>query len=448
MIKNYAIAFCIIILAVLGCTQLAKKYSWDITQNNANTLTKSSQQLIDSLDEMVTITVYSPEMEMLNTCDAVLTMFKKYSPKIQASLQQTILEPRQAAQYKVTTENVLMLKYKDVQQAVDIRLNEVSEQQISSLLQQVINYANNWLVFLSGHQEADPLDKGEFGLSGFANIFAQQGMHIATLNLAQTQAIPHNTALLVVANPQQDFLPIEKSLLHQYLCNGGKLLWFTEPDSPITAMLAEEFGLKPSKGVAIDPESLRLGSPHPALKILTQYPEHAINKDLTTATIFPWSAHLKVLYQANDWEQTAFLTTSAQTWTYNGPAAKDLELLSKYKENIGPLNLGFALSRQKQDQQQEQRALVIGDSSFMINKYLNFYANAQLATNIVKWTQQDAQVLIFNTPPLKDLSYYPSKLDQFMYKYVFTLVMPLILIGVGFCLGRGWPKLQFRFRIR
>lgn len=431
---------------MLGCTQLAKRYSWDITQNRTNTLTKASQQLIDSLDELVTISVYSPDLEMLNTCDTVLTMFKKYSPKILVSLQHTILDPKQAAQYKVSTDNVLMLKYKDVQQAVDLHLNDVSEQQISSLLQQVLNYANNWLVFLSGHQEADPLDNADFGLSAFANLFAKQGMHVATLNLAQQQAIPHNTALLVVANPQQDFLPIEKSLLHQYLCNGGKLLWFTEPDSPITAFIAEEFGLKPSKGVAIDPESLRLGSPHPALKIVTQYPDHAINKDLASATIFPWSAHLQILYQANDWEQTAFLTTSEHTWTYKGPATKDLDMLSKYKENIGPLNLGIALARQKQDQ--EQRAVVLGDSSFMINKYLHIYSNAQLAANLVKWTQKDSQVLIFNTPPLRDLSYYPSKLDMFMNKYVFTLLMPLVLIGVGFCLGRGWPKLQFRFRIR
>lgn len=445
--KNHLIILGIICLAVLSCIKLPQQYTWDVTQNKTNTLTSTSKTLLDALDAPLTITVYSPDMELLNICDTVLAMFKKYSSKVNISMMQTILDPSQSAKFKVTSDHVLVVEFKDAQQAIDIRLNELSEQHISSLIQRVINDTNHWLVFLTGHQEADPLDSGEFGLSGFAQMFTQQGLRMGLLNLAQQQFIPQNTSLLVIANPQQDFLPNEKALLHQYLNNGGRLIWFTEPNAPITAFLAEEFGLKPAKGVAIDPQSLTLGSPHPALKIITQYPTHAITQDLTSATILPWSGHLQILFQANDWDQQTFLTTSSDTWTYNGPTTTDLKILRKYQEITGPLNLGVALSRPSHDAQQEQRALVIADSSFVINKYLPLYANKQLATNMVSWAQNQATVLVFNTPVLKDLSYYPSKLDAIMSRYVFTLLVPMFLVAVGFYIGRNWPKLQFRFKI-
>lgn len=447
MIKNTILIVGILFLATLGGTRLAQRYSWDITQNNSNTLKQQSMQLLDALDAPITLTVYSPDMEVLNTCDIILTMYKNYSSKVSVAQQQTILDPIQAAKLKVTSDHILVVNYKDVQQALEIRLNEFNEPQVSALIQNALNYANNWLVFLTGHEEGDPLNTGEFGLSGFAKLFAQQGMNVVTLNLAQQEFIPQNTAVLIVANPQQDFLPKEKALLHQYIGNGGKLIWFTEPDAPITAFVMEEFGVKPAKGVAIDPESSKLGSPHPALKIITQYPNHDITKDVTSATVFPWSGHLQILYQAGDWEPTPFLTTGSNTWTYSGLATRDIEILSKYQDITGPLNIGIAFTRQKEHAKNEQRALVIADSSFLINKYLPLYANSQLATNVVAWTQNNSQVYIFNTPPLKDLSYHPSTVYRFTYQYIFTLAIPLFFIGIGFYLGRNWPNLRFRFKI-
>jgi hypothetical protein len=431
MIKNILIAISILILLVLGCTKVAQKYNWDITQNQNNSLNSYGQKVIASLTESLNIDVYSPEMSILNNCESVLSLFSKYSTQVKVKFHQTILDPQQATKLNVVSEHSLMLEYKGVKHAIDINLNEFSQQKISTLIQQLINRANNWIVFLTGHNEADPLDNSEIGLSNFAKLFSDQGLHYTTLNLAETNLIPQNTAVLIVANPQLDFLPTEKNLLHQYLQSGGKLVWFTEPDSPITAFIAEEFGLKPSKGIAIDTISKQFGSPHPAVKIITAYSAHPINNDIQAATIFPWSAHLQILYQANEWQQEPFLQTNENTWTYTGPVSEDPNVLAKYKEFIGPLNLGIALSRPSTNNP-EQRSLVIADSSFILNKYLPLYANAQLATNLITWVQHDNKVILYSAPPLRDLSYYPSKFDNFIYTYFFTIILPLLFIGFGF----------------
>lgn len=432
MYKNLIITACILVLISLSVTKFTRKYSWDITQNQAHTLNSSSKQLLDRLDETVKITIYSPDINIINATIAHLERYKQYSNKIVIESKQTVLEPTHATKLNLFTDNNLMVSYKNTQRAIDIRLSELSEEQISTLLQVVTNAANHWLVFLTGHQEADPTDTSEFGLSRFADLFNKQGLPIATLNLAEQQFIPQNTSLLVVANPQQDFLPLEKAMLHKYLADGGKLLWFSEPDAKVNAIIAEEFGLQASKGVALDPESLKLGSPHPAVKIITKYPQHDITQGIQSATLLPWSAHLQILYQANDWQQEVFLTTDANTWTYHGPAANDLQRLQEYKEYSGPLNLGVALTRQLEGKASEQRAIVMADSSFMLNKYLPLYANKQLAANIIEWTQHDLAVFVYSPPPLKDLSYNPSKFERFAYQYFFTLLLPLLIVAIAF----------------
>lgn len=434
MFKNILFACTIVLLVILSCTPIVREYAWNITRNGNHGLSQATEQLLAKIDAPLTLTVHSADMQLLRACEAFLQRYKQKSPQITISLQNNILNPAQATKLKLTTEHNIIVAYKNTQRAIDLDLNDLSEQQISNLIQQTINTADQWLVFLTGHQEIDPLDTSAMGISEFANNFAKQGMSIATLNLSQQQFIPQNTALLIVANPQQDLLPIEKDLLHQYLTNGGKLVWFTEPDSPSTEFLVEEFGLKPSKGVAIDPASLQLGSPHPAIKILTNYPNHPITNEIKAATILPWSANLRVLYEANGWDQSVFLTTNPDTWTYVGSATQELKTLRQFKEQQGPLNLGFALYRANDDH--EQRALVIADSSFILNKYLPLYANAQLATSIAVWTQNDTQVFIVNPPPSKEFSYNPSKLDRFMYQYFFTILLPLVFIGLGWRRGK------------
>jgi len=435
MHKNLFVILGIAILALLSCTKFTQRYVWDITQNQSHTLTAASKTLLDRLDAPLTISVYSPDINVLNTCKDLLERYRKYSKQVTIELHQTIFHDSEQSKLNLFTDNNMLVTYKDVRHAMDVRLGELSEQQISTLIQKTSNAANHWLVFLTGHQEADPLDSSELGLSSFAGLFTKQGMHIVTLNLAEQQTIPENTALLIIANPQLDFLPVEQELIHQYLSQGGKLLWLTEPDSKITATLIEEFGIKPSKGVAIDPTSLQLGSPHPALKILTKYPEHAITDDLHTATIMPWSAHLQILFQANDWQQQVFLSTEPSTWTYTGPEAFDTKTLSEYKEHLGPLNIGIALSRSN-GTEVPQRSLVISDSSFLINKYLPLYANAQLAANAIEWTQEDVKLFIFSATPLKDLSYHTSKLDRFLYQYFFIIFLPILFITIGLYKGR------------
>jgi len=416
-------------LAVLGGTKIARNYYWDITQNKLNTLSESSKNLISSIDQPINIQVYSPNIEILNTCEAILLPYKKQSPLVSIELHEALIDPQTSSKLKLYSNNNIVVSYKNHQRGIDVNLVKLTEQQISNLIQQVVNNTNHWLVFLSGHKEEDPLDPSPSGLSSFAELFKSQGMHIAQLNLAQQQSIPNNTNTLIVANPQLDLLPLEKALLHNYLQKGGKLLWFTEPDSNVKAFIQEEFGIKLTAGVAIDPHSTQLGSPHPALKIMVSHLDHPINNELKTATILPWSGHLDISKLNNDWNPEIFIATNERTWTYAGEATQDINQMATNKEASGPLNIGIALSRANGSNQ--QRSMIIADTAFISNKYLPLYANAQLADNLVSWVQNNSNHYVFAPNPARDLNYQPDNFDRFMFRYGFTILLPLMLIGIG-----------------
>ncbi len=434
MIKKSLIIIAFLLLLLASTSNYVHKFSWDITQNQANSLTPASKKLLDRIDAPLTITVYSPNIDILNLSNELLKPYKKYSPLIKVKLEQAIIEPNRAAELKLSNEHNLIAEYKDLTKAYDINSIEMSERKISTLIQETINHTQQWLVFLSGHEELDPLDKGEMGISNFAQLFKSQGMQIAKLNLAEQQHIPKNTNVLIVANPQQDLLPIEKALLKQYVDNGGNLLWFTEPDSPVTAIFTEMFGLQLARGVAVDPASLQLGSPHPALKILTDLPKNIFTQNINGAIVLPWSGHLEFKYKVASWQEQLILATKNNTWTYAGPATIDLDTLAAHKSQLGPLKIGYAFSRQLE--QHEQHAIVVADSSFILNKYINLYSNSLLTTNLLDWVQNDVEYFVFSPAPLKDLSYHPNNFDLWLHKYLFSILLPFLLVGLGFYLQR------------
>lgn len=428
MFKTLSLSLLILSLAILSCSKLASNYSWDLSNNKINSLSDSSKKLVSNISEPLNISVYSPSINVLNICNELLQKYKKLSTYITVELHEATIDHNLAAKLKIYTDHNIVLTYKNQQQAMDLKAYTLTEALLSNLIQKVMRDTDRWLAFLTGHQEVDPFSTSMLGLNLFTDLFKAQGMHIALLNLAEQQSIPQNIDTLIVVNPQIDLLPLEKVLLHKYLERGGKLLWFTEPDSKATAWLTEEFGVRLAPGVAIDPASTSLGSPHPAIKIITQHSEHPITQNLKTATILPWSGHLDISKSLNAWQAEPFITTNEQTWAYDGDIALDLEQLAKHKQQQGPLNIGVAFSRGL------QRSLVIADSSFITNKYISLYANSMLTNNLLDWIQSSDSAYIFSQTAAKDLSYQPNVLNRQLYRYVFPFLIPLLLIGIGFYL--------------
>lgn len=399
---------------------------FDVSQNRLNSLSSHTKQLLDHYTSPLTIAVYSPDLELLDHAKDLLTQYEQYAHNLKVDYFNHPLDSAQAKEYKVISANNLVFTYENGTKALDIRHDNLNERELTRFLQVTMNTSEQWLAFLSGHEEIDPFDTTDMGLSKLTGLFKQQGFKVAQLNLLQQQQIPKNTKLIIVANPQHAFVPLEMQLLQDYLATGGAMLWFTEPYSEVTAPLRTLFNLELAAGVVIDPNSMQLGSPHPAIKIITKLPQHAITQDIKAPLLMPWSGHLYA--QQSTWNIDDLITTEQNTWTYT-QLENNLHNMLTEKAILGPLTIGVTAS--KTVAEQEQRNIIVADSSFILNKYLPMHGNAKLITNMFAWLQPHNDYFIDSPTPLKDLYYYPKQSDLWVYKYGFTLIVPFILAFIG-----------------
>ena len=106
---TFLIVATLTILAILSCTKIAQDYIWDITQNKTHALTAESKELLDRLDTSLKISVYSPDVTVLNTCNDLLKRYSKYSKHINTELHQTIFHDYNNSKFNLFTDNNILI---------------------------------------------------------------------------------------------------------------------------------------------------------------------------------------------------------------------------------------------------------------------------------------------------------------------------------------------------
>jgi len=416
MIKNIvSIILFSLLIAVTG-SNVIRNYYWDITDNRINDLALDTKEMLNRLDGPLSITFNTPNTQILTQLENIAQPLQRYSDMVNVDYVTT------------TNSETVDFYYKGKTRTFDLDIDGLNSNSFHVLLQEVLQHSDYWISFITGHGELDPFDTSSLGISQFANSLKESGIHISELNIAQLMDIPNNVNTLVIANPQMPFQEVEKKLIHKYIKENRNIWWFTEPGSPVADILKEEFGLYLTPGVIVDPSSLALGSPHPALKILTEYPEHVINTDLNTATVLPWSGNMNIVNPKNDWKYNSILATNDNAWTYTGHETVDLKVMSEHVDQTGSLNIAYSLTNH------QQRIILLADSSFMLTKYYSMYANRKFLNNALQWIDAKPTQEIVATSTQADLSYYPSTTELFLFNYAWIFFVPLIMLTLGFCI--------------
>ena len=144
------------------------------------------------------------------------------------------------------------------------------------------------LVFLGGHGERRADGEANHDYSLFSNYLSSKGIKIVNLNLTEQPAIPDDTAVLIIAGPQIDYLNGEVELIRSYLQQGGNLLWLHDPGSLYNLdKLAQDLHIRFVDGVIVDPTTQILGISDPSFALVARYNEHPITRDFALMTLYP-----------------------------------------------------------------------------------------------------------------------------------------------------------------
>lgn len=439
-IRLQNILFVTLFLGVIGMLAwLSTRYHYqaDWTANGRNTLSAASVAVLKEIKEPLKVKVFVAETGPLKQrLGDVLRRYQRHKGDMQLEFINPDTDPELVRKLAITMNGEMVFEY----QGRSEKVAAMDEQSITNALQRLTRSEERWLVFLEGHGERSPFGQANHDLQTWARELEAKGIKLKGINLATQPVIPDNTAVLVIAGPQVNYLPGEVKLIEAYLQRGGNLLWLADPDGlrGLDAV-AEQLGVALQPGVIVDPTTQMFSINNPTFAIVGDYGMHPVTQDFDVLTIFPMAAGVTLEAQRG-WQGDGFLTTTAKSWSETGVLEGEISF-NETRDIPGPLNIGVSVTRALdggdgakeagEGQGRQQRVIVIGDGDFLSNAYLGNGGNLNLGMNIVNWLSSDDQLLAIPAKTAPDTSLNLSKTDSVIIGFGFLLVLPLLLLGSG-----------------
>lgn len=433
--------FCLLSISVGLLAWLSHKHSveYDWTANGRHTLSEASRNLLAQMPDKIEITSYARENSQLR--DAIKKFVGKYQrhkPEIVLHFVNPDAVPDEVRNLGISIDGEIIVRYQDRSEHV----KSDKEQVFTNALQRLARNQERWIAFVEGHGERNALGDANHDMGEWVRQLFNQGYRVQPINLSETQAIPDNTGILLLAGPRIDYLPGEVEIIINYINDGGNLLWLQEP-GPLYKLdaLAEELALNFYEGAIIDYAGQLIGINDPSISLVTKtlYPPHALTEDFEFTTLFPMAGAIELL-DTDIWTAKPILTTGDHTWNETGKLEGGVEY-NEGSDTQGPLTIGISLERELESEQSEelvtkqQRIVVIGDGDFLSNTYLANSGNNELGTRIINWLSSDDEFIAIPPKISNDTQLNISATVLGIIGIGFLFILPAALIAIGIAIG-------------
>ncbi|SEP00605.1 GldG family protein [Nitrosovibrio sp. Nv6] len=437
LVRNGLFAIMLVSLVGLpGYLAWETRTQWDVTQNERNSLSEASVEVLEKIDGPILATVYASQDAQLGNVSKKIRDFLSPYQRIKPDFDVTFIDPAeqpklaQAAGVQTNGEMVIELNGRRE------HLISFNERALINLLMRLARSHDKLVMALSGHGErkldgAASADLGEFGKQLIAN-----GFRIQTLNFAIAADVPPDTSVLIISSPQVD-LPegvVEKLLA--YIESGGNLLWLLDQE-PLHGLqpLAEKLELTLTPGVVIDPQARQLKAPI-TFSVGANYGQHPVTNNFDYITVFPFARQITV-NDNEEWRSVSLVEAAQTGWVETGKLDTGIVFDTMYDVS-GPVSIAAALSRSLHER--EQRIAVIGSGYFLANTYLGHGKNLDFGINLVNWLAGDEDLIAIQPRATVDSSLSLNESTLTIMAWGFLIVMPLIFLTSGMIIWRRRRK--------
>jgi ABC-type uncharacterized transport system involved in gliding motility auxiliary subunit len=422
--------FVVLLLTIVGMLAwLSEHYKvrWDWTAAGRNTLTEPSRVLLRRLSGPIEITAYvRGEPRIRQSVLQLLERYQRYKPDIRLRFVNPDLVPDEVRARQISADGEMVVSYRRREE----HAKTVTEEALTTALERLARADTRWISYISGHGERD--------LLGTA-------FKLHALTLGEAGEVPAEAAVLVVSPGRVDFPADEVDAVLRYLDTGGNLLWLAEP-GPSRGMepVASALGIAFEPGTIVDPTTQVLGISHPAFVPVSAYPGHPVTKNLKLMTVYPHAVGI-AWGQPPGWRTRGILSTGLRAWSKTGDLKGELRF-DDAADVSGPLDIGIAMQRtvtanDDQDEDKQQRVIVIGDGDFLSNAYLGSGSNLDLALNVFNWLADDETLIDIPARSAPDLAFELSRTAAAFIRFGVMFGLPALILGIGFFIWRRRRRL-------
>jgi ABC-type uncharacterized transport system involved in gliding motility auxiliary subunit len=441
---NLAIAAIVVlvIITLVEAISLRHSHRFDLTANKRYSLSPQSQQLLAGLPQPVKATAfYQDTQREREAAKDLLDQYAYYGKQFTYEFIDPDRNPGLAKHYGITSYGTIVLE----SGAKDEKVLVADEENLTNGLLKVMREGKKVVYFLEGHGEHSINNTERDGYAESKRAIESQNYLVKSLNLLTEGKIPDDASILIVAGPRKDLLEPEFAELTRFIERGGKVMFLVDPEGPpgLPKFLGD-YGIQVVEGVVVDLVSRLFGGDF-LMPVITTYEQHPITKNFEVASFLPMALSVKTTDKMPEGVSAQVLAkTSPNSWL-----KRDLEelktelrsegrpLLNERLDEKGPVPVAVvATVTLRRDgspdkEPKKSRIVVVGDSDFASNNYLNLSGNRDLFLNTVSWLAEEENLIAIR--PKESGSFFtPVTANQ--ERLVFWLsmiVLPAVVVGSG-----------------
>jgi len=425
---------------------------WDLTTSQQFSLSEQTRKVVTSLAKPVQVLVFHYTDDAQRFRDR-LGEYQYLSPQLQVEYYDIEKQPIEAQRYEVDQPGTIIFEYEGRRE----KTTSDREQDLTNALIKVVEGKPKKLYFIQGHGERDTAAGDQPGYGQITQALTGDNFEVAPLALAQTNEVPADATVLVIAGPSTDYLPAEIDLLKKYLNGGGKILLMLDPPKnadasplPNLVALAKDWDISIGDDIVLDASGMgRLIGAGPEVPLAQTYPSHPVTDGFRVMTAFPLSRSVTPVEGGTDGKfAQALVQTGERSWAegdIKGLFATGKPVPGEADDKPGPISIAAAVSSPAQAPaappettpadpnapKPESRLVVVGDSDFASNGALGIQGNRDLFLNMANWLAQQEDLIAIRP---KDPDDRRISLTDDQSRRIFWLslvIIPLAFIGIG-----------------
>ena len=381
-----------VIIIVLGLILSNHQKQWDLTQNQRYSLAPQSVDLMRQLAKPIKILAFYGFNQNQDRPKDLLEQYRYHSKLFSYQFIDPDKNPQLTKNYGITYYPCIIVEGEGKSE----KLTSLNEQALTNAILKMTRESKKTVGFLSGHGEKNLDAPGPSGLSKAREAMELEGYTVKELPPLTQQAL-YGIDALIIAGASHNCLPLELDVLKSYLSRGGRIFWALDPGTPgqIDNFL-KNYGIVFIDRMIIDPYSAAVGANYYE-PMAAKYGSHQITEGFRLASFFPLCRPLQNEKGPAGSYLVPLAFTGPGTWAIDKNRKEENGRPKIFpKQDIrGPFTLLLAGSYQMDHGQKEARMVVLGDSDFLSNYYINLMGNKDLFLNCVGWlTQQENAIAI------------------------------------------------------
>ena len=448
---RYGLNAAVMVALILGVIALVEavsyRHNWrlDLTENKRHSLSPQTVRVLKELRVPVKATgFFRPDEGGKRRAEDLLKQYGSASDgRFTWEMVDADRDPLRAKRYGVETYGTVVLEAKLKEgQAKEEKILDAEEEKLTNGLIRVTREGKRVVYFLKGHGERDPGSSQRTGLSEVKGAIEKLNYEVKELVLARETKLPDDAAILVVAGPEKDLLPNEVEAVQGYVGRAGKILFLVDPfQAPGLSPVLERYGLGLGNDVIIDVNPLgRVYQAGPEIPVVGDYQSHPITQGMRgVLTFFPIARTVAVKDKLPEGVTAqALARTSSESWAEtNQDEIRSGQVKPDPGEARGPLSVAAVATVDAKEVPEDRkgakaRIVVVGDSDFATNAFVNVSGNRDFFLNTLSWLAEEENLIAIRP---RDASrsaplFLTAAQGQVLF-WVPVVLVPLTLVGAG-----------------